>query len=442
MVALLIPAFVGLAGLGAETGLWYAIKRQNQSAADEAAISGAMEVAANVADITAQATTTATRNGFNNNAPNTITVNNPPSSGPNSNNQDAVEVILSQQQGGLFASLYMPNVTIKTRAVALANSTGACVVALAPSGQDAVNVTGNATVDASTCNIYDNSNNSKALEVQGGSATLKVDNAYIVGTNPGDCAGPCNGNSTLTGTVKTGATMPNPLDPYCGNDVAPACANRTPPTVGACGANPTIPGGGGAPAGFNWGQQIYPLKIYPGVYCTDINPNGPLTMSPGMYIMKGVNFDPGGGGGTLSGGVCTGPINQHYVNAPGGVTVYLTGNGKISVSTCLSITAPTAAQVANFPAGSGNTAGIAFWQAASDSQQDSFNGGSSVYIEGAIYAPSAQVTYTGSTIGASSCTQIVAYQAVFNGSATLNSNCNGTGVLNPADPGAAVSLAE
>jgi uncharacterized membrane protein len=148
MVALLIPAFIGLTGLGAETGLWYAIKRQNQSAADEAAISGAMEVAANVADITAQATTTATRNGFNNNAPNTITVNNPPSSGPNSNNQDAVEVILSQQQGGLFASLYMPNVTIKTRAVALANSTGACVVALAPSGQDAVNVTGNATVDA------------------------------------------------------------------------------------------------------------------------------------------------------------------------------------------------------------------------------------------------------------------------------------------------------
>jgi Flp pilus assembly protein TadG len=101
MVALLIPAFVGLAGLGAETGLWYAIKRQNQAAADEAAISGAMEIVANVADITAQATTTATRNGFNNNAPNTITVTYPYTDLIVSN---AVQVVLSQQQSSLFAT--------------------------------------------------------------------------------------------------------------------------------------------------------------------------------------------------------------------------------------------------------------------------------------------------------------------------------------------------
>jgi hypothetical protein len=32
---------IGFVGLGAETGLWYAIKRQDQSAADAAVISGA-----------------------------------------------------------------------------------------------------------------------------------------------------------------------------------------------------------------------------------------------------------------------------------------------------------------------------------------------------------------------------------------------------------------
>jgi uncharacterized membrane protein len=65
MVAILLPVLIGFAGLAAETGLWYAIKRQNQSAADEAAISGAMEVAAGKpGNVTTLATRDAVRNGF------------------------------------------------------------------------------------------------------------------------------------------------------------------------------------------------------------------------------------------------------------------------------------------------------------------------------------------------------------------------------------------
>ena len=45
-VALAATVLIGFVGLGAETGLWYALKRQDQSAADAAAISGAYEVAA------------------------------------------------------------------------------------------------------------------------------------------------------------------------------------------------------------------------------------------------------------------------------------------------------------------------------------------------------------------------------------------------------------
>jgi uncharacterized membrane protein len=130
LVALLLPVLVGLTGLGVETGLWYAIKRQNQTAADEAAISGAMEVAAAAADVTTQALCAARQNGFDSSValpppcPNALagaTVNNPPTSGAYSGNHSYVEVILSQQQSALFPSfnpINLASVTIKTRAVA------------------------------------------------------------------------------------------------------------------------------------------------------------------------------------------------------------------------------------------------------------------------------------------------------------------------------------
>ena len=43
-VAVSMPVLFGVAGLGVDTGLWYAMKRQNQSAADAAALSAAYEV--------------------------------------------------------------------------------------------------------------------------------------------------------------------------------------------------------------------------------------------------------------------------------------------------------------------------------------------------------------------------------------------------------------
>jgi hypothetical protein len=46
LVALSLSALIGFTGLGVETGFWYVIKRQNQSAADVAALSGAFELLA------------------------------------------------------------------------------------------------------------------------------------------------------------------------------------------------------------------------------------------------------------------------------------------------------------------------------------------------------------------------------------------------------------
>src|SRR5260370_18331451 len=46
LFAVLLPVLIRFAGLGVETGLWYTIKRQNQTAADEAALPAALEIIA------------------------------------------------------------------------------------------------------------------------------------------------------------------------------------------------------------------------------------------------------------------------------------------------------------------------------------------------------------------------------------------------------------
>src|SRR5262249_42481818 len=119
LVAAAITALIGFTGLGVETGLWYAIKRQNQSAADVAALSGAFELLATkgYSDICGFAKRDATRNGFTfqsftcptsnpactNPSSGQMCANNPPVLGTYAGNNNAVEVILAQQQNALLA---------------------------------------------------------------------------------------------------------------------------------------------------------------------------------------------------------------------------------------------------------------------------------------------------------------------------------------------------
>src|ERR1700730_16678703 len=66
MLMIIPSALIGIVGLAVEPGLWYTIKRYNQSAADAAAISGAMEKAKGqgYSDICALAVVAAKANNF------------------------------------------------------------------------------------------------------------------------------------------------------------------------------------------------------------------------------------------------------------------------------------------------------------------------------------------------------------------------------------------
>src|SRR5439155_26707951 len=66
LVAIVLSALIGFTGLAVDAGLWYTIKRYNQSAADVGALSGAMERVAGkpYSDICALAALGAKANNF------------------------------------------------------------------------------------------------------------------------------------------------------------------------------------------------------------------------------------------------------------------------------------------------------------------------------------------------------------------------------------------
>ena len=126
LAAISMPIMLAIAGLGIDAGWWYTIKRQNQSAADAAAVSAAYEVAANLTDVTNNLTPAAkqaaTQNGWVNDANppaglTPIAVTYPCCAGTFA--AGGIQVVLQQQQSSWLANFAtLANVTISNRAVA------------------------------------------------------------------------------------------------------------------------------------------------------------------------------------------------------------------------------------------------------------------------------------------------------------------------------------
>ena len=137
-VAVLLPVLIGFAGIGIEVGMWFAVQRQNQSAADAAAISAALEYAAQTesnvpTDPVGAAAATANYNLFSTSPPNTLTVylcfgfkvGSACNTSGSTGTPNAVQVVLTQPLNTTFANfitaIWGPNVntvTITTTAIA------------------------------------------------------------------------------------------------------------------------------------------------------------------------------------------------------------------------------------------------------------------------------------------------------------------------------------
>jgi hypothetical protein len=214
IVAIGLPGLIGMSALGVETGVWFAIKLQNQSAADAAAISAAYEVIAGKSNasggLTAAADEAARRNGYKGTVPAVFT---PYNDGIVTN---GIAVTLQQSQGALLAAMFLSGVTIANTAVAVIEALdNPCILALGTNSTD-VEIAASAQLDMPNCSVAANSISSTAIDLR--SSTSSVAAATLVTAGEISLQGiPINPAApppefTLSSPAMIGA--PSVADPY------------------------------------------------------------------------------------------------------------------------------------------------------------------------------------------------------------------------------------
>jgi Flp pilus assembly protein TadG len=392
LFALAMPVLIGFTALGTEVGLWYLERRNLQTAADVGAIAAAFEVLNGTGDAEASAEREASRHGLS--LPGgTVVVHNPPSSGVNAGDDDAVEVLLTQQRTPLFAGMFMGDpVDIAVRAVARMTSSGdACVLALDPTAYRSVDVAGTADLQMGGCVLAANSNNAQAVSIRG-NATVR---ALTLATS-GDYRISGLGSLVTELPPRTGATPVS--NPY---------ADREIPAFGACGQS-------------NYKRtSATPVTISGGVYCggMDFGALSVVNFAPGTYIVNRGEFNINGGATVTCTG-CTGSS---------GVTIVLTGSGGSYATASIAGNANVTLKAPS----SGSLAGMLFFQDpnAPSGGTNRFNGGSTANLSGALYFPNQNVEFSGNTANTgASCTQIVARTVSFTGTSNIGADCDDSGV--------------
>jgi hypothetical protein len=353
-----LAVLMGFAGLGIDMGMLRYQKRLQQTAADAGALAGANNLGKG--GVTAGAQNASSLNGFTNGANNaTVTVNNPPASGPHAGNANYVEVLVTDVQPTYFMKvLGINSQTVTARAVATnlsgTSTTSGCLYTLgAPSSAiEGVNINGHATLNAITCGIADNGN----FSTSGNALTVCAGTFGVAGTSSdtGGAGSTCT-NKAVTCSAQAGpcpATgMPAATDPM---------SYLTPP------CNPCT--GGASPPNINNTQTLNP-----GTYTTiNIQGNGNVTFSAGTYILTG------------NGVSCSGTPTIRGT----GVTFYFTGTAtwNCNGNTNVQLTAPSSGAA---------YAGILMYQNPADTAGPAIGGNNGSFFDGVLYFPKSQVTFYG-----------------------------------------------
>lgn len=387
-----MPVILGISGLGLDSALWYLERRVMQSAVDTAAISAALAKAGggDSDEINAAVAKALTDNKFTLITSDSLEVNIPPSTGPNTGNSTAVEIVI-RRKATLFLSqlIHTKPVHIRTRAVAGAVPVGKhCIVALDDTADSAVLFTGTADADIA-CGVASNSKSDRAIHV-GGKAVLKADPAQAYGDIY------VEGSATLQ-TVHP----PQPHSPRVPDPFGPDGRNlQMPLMAGVCTPAPDLSGTSGT------------INLEPGHYCGDfLIENKTVDLAPGVYIIDEGDLR------VKAGSVVTGD----------GVTFILTGTNpsqvgvfEITSNSQFNVSAPT----------SGDYAGIVLY---TDQQANSNDGsgnpftnylygGASLGIKGAVYSASRKIEFTGGGTAASECLYLVGRLVTVTGNAVINND--------------------
>jgi len=372
--ALALPVLLGATGLSTDVALWYAHKRVIQSAADSAAVAGALEVlrTENGTLIVEAAGRDAVSNGYKAAAGDIMSVNYPPSSGTRAGAEDSVEVVIRRPAPTLFSRIFLEGpVTISARAVATAAVMDTCVWALDPTAGGAVKVSGGAQVSLG-CGMIVNSNDPNALTQSGSGSCLTASRVKVVGNFAGTCIQP----NPMTGV----SAIQDPLK------------SLAPPSHGSCDHHGKTRVGAGES-----------VTLQPGVYCgaIEVVSDGSLSFAPGVYVLDGAGLK-----------------FSAQANVVGeGVSFYLSGNSGAADN----ISIQAGAKVSLSATTSGDLAGVLFYHDRNSPTNvtHSLTGGSTMDLEGILYFPKQNLNFSGGTSLDSSASMIIANTVSFTGQSHL-----------------------
>ncbi len=349
LIAVSLAALMGFGGIGVDVGYLEYRNQTQQAATDAAAAGGAASLVKvgcpNKTVATSGADTDAANNGYGNAGNVSVSVANPPASGPFSGNSCAVMVSITTTNNSTFFERlfgYSSGVTETTQATAIVSNSGSgCIYLLSPTVSSNFN---GGHMTATKCGILIND----TANFNG--ATINALSIGYAGPAPNQ-----NGATFTTGKPTLMMPVADPCPEIAGCNYL---ANNPQPTTNC--------------QNFNGNGYHGPLS--PGCY-NSLNLNGAVvTMSNGIYTFNGSeNFN----GATITGN---------------GVTMYVTANASPPNFNGVSAATMT-------PMSSGPTAGVLYYQVPSNSGSPNFNGTSGNY-SGLIYAPTpTSVNFNGAAGG-------------------------------------------
>ncbi len=396
MTALSLPVLVGAMGLGVDYTQWVMWKRTLQGGADAAALAGARSraMSATTDQVEAEATKILDTNADVTRSFTDINFLLSPGQGAGAF-PTSVEVIAEATGSMHFAGLFMDSgPTIRARAVAGPRAFGQhCLMALHPTANQAINISGNAEVDL-TCGVASNSTSTSSTYVQGSGILT----ATHVSTPGGITVN--GGNAELnvpTSNQETGALPQiDPFGPMGRNIQEPTCSG-TPGVMATSGS--VSPGCFRIPAGSGGNPGTFAVA-------------GNMTLSSGVYVFQG----PG-----------KFQINSNHTITGSGVSIVLTDGAYIEISgnPILNLSPMTTPQAqSQTDAARQGLAGVLFWQTDPSSQDNVITGNSNLTLAGALYAPHSRITLTGSMSTTTNCLQVVASTVTVTGDARIPNTCN------------------
>ncbi|HEY1883595.1 MAG TPA: pilus assembly protein TadG-related protein [Candidatus Cybelea sp.] len=339
LVAISLAVMMGFAGMTVDVGYLEYQQRQQQSAADAAAIGGAQQLlrstCPNVGVARPAGQLDAAAAGYTDGTGGTtVNIQNPPPSGPYATSSCAVYAQITAPHRTTFASFFRPGgMQETTEATAtIVNNNDGCIYVLDPTARFQLNGT---SVNAPKCGI----NSNASVQVNGG--TIDV------------------GSFGYLGSLQSNGVTYKDAQPQKMIQVQDPC-----PLIASCAAMAASPPAQTSCSVYTE-NGVANADVKPGCYSSFVLNGGSVHLEPGTYTFTGTVMD--------NGPPVTGSDVTIYVSATGGPVLF---NGS-------SVTLTP-------PAG-----GLLFYQDPSNKSTVQFNG-SNMDLSGVMYAPGALGQINGS----------------------------------------------